>query len=90
MFVLWIYLGIINIVTFIVYGIDKLKAVGHKYRIPERTLLIFVAVGGAAGALLGMLVFRHKIRKPKFFVLVPILLIIEAGIVFWIVRSFGL
>ena len=61
-----IYLVIINIFTFITYGVDKRKAVKNRWRIPERTLLILAAAGGSPGAWLGMRLFRHKTRHPKF------------------------
>lgn len=73
---IWIIYGIINGITFFVYGIDKLKAVGNKYRIPERTLLI-LAVVGPIGGMLGMYGFRHKTRKPKFKILVPLFVVIH-------------
>ncbi len=72
---------IVNIVVFAVYGIDKLKAVKNAWRIPERNL-IGAAVLGAPGALIAMFVFRHKIRKPKFYIGVPFILIAEAVIAY--------
>ena len=57
---------IINIITFFVYGLDKLKAVNHWWRIPEWVLLGLAAAGGSVGAYLGMMVFRHKTLKPLF------------------------
>lgn len=70
------YLAAINLIAFLVFGIDKYKAVRHRWRIRESVLILLAATGGAAGALLGMLVFRHKIRKPKFYLGVPALLIL--------------
>ena len=72
-----LFLIIINIITFIIYGIDKLQAIRHKYRISENTLLIFSFLGGSIGALLGMIIFRHKINKPKFYLLIPLFLILH-------------
>ena len=82
--ILIIYLAVINIVAFAAYGIDKLKAKNGSFRIPEATLLSLAAAGGALGAFAGMRVFHHKTKKPKFYISVPLMLIIEAGIVWWI------
>ena len=72
----------ISLVVFVFYGVDKAKAVAKAWRVPERTLLL-LAVVSPIGALLGMLVFRHKIRKPKFYLTVPLLLVIEAALCWW-------
>ena len=71
-----IYLITINFMAFIVYGVDKYKAVSGQWRIPESTLIAFAAMGGAAGALSGMLIWHHKTRKWKFRILVPLFLMV--------------
>ena len=75
------YLLIMNFLTWVIYGLDKGRAKSGKWRIPERTLLILAAIGGAVGALIGMLMFRHKTRKAKFVILVPVLLVIHCVLV---------
>ena len=67
---------IINIISLILYGIDKHKAKKNKYRISEFTLIIISYLGGAIGAILGMNLFHHKTKKPKFKILIPISLMI--------------
>lgn len=74
--VLLTYLVTINIITFILYGADKHKAAHHKWRIPETMLILFSWIGGAIGAMAGMLVFHHKTRKWKFRILVPLSLFV--------------
>ena len=74
------YLLIVNVVTFILYGIDKRKAVKKAWRIPEVTLILFAAIGGSAGALLGMFVWHHKTRKWKFRILVPLFVVVWIGV----------
>ena len=77
--------GAMSLLTFLLYGADKLKAMGKRRRIPELTLLTFAALGGALGALLGMLLFRHKTnfkRKPHFVLGVPLCLILEAALIY--------
>lgn len=71
-----------NAVTFAVYGADKRRARQGRRRVPERTLLLLAALGGSLGALLGMRVFRHKTRKTKFRVLIPLFLTLHLAIVF--------
>ncbi len=75
------YLLIMNFLTWVIYGLDKGRAKSGKWRIPERTLLILAAIGGSVGALIGMLMFRHKTRKAKFVILVPVLLVIHCVLV---------
>jgi uncharacterized membrane protein YsdA (DUF1294 family) len=69
-----VFMAIMSLCAFIAYGIDKLKARRGASRISERRLLLFALVGGAAGALLGMALFRHKTRHAKFVVSVPLFL----------------
>lgn len=71
------YLLGINFTTWVAFGLDKGRAKAGKWRIPERTLLILAAVGGSVGALAGMLLFRHKTKKAKFVVGVPVLLVLH-------------
>ena len=70
------YLLIINIISFIIYGIDKYKSIKHKYRISENTLIILAILGGAIGAFLGMITFHHKTQKKKFIILIPVIMLI--------------
>lgn len=82
------YLLAINIVTFITYGIDKLKAKHSWWRIPESTLLILAAVGGSFGAWIGMKVWHHKTLHKKFKYGVPLLLVLHVALaVFFLNRS---
>lgn len=60
------YLILINAVTFVMFGIDKYKAVHGNWRISEKTLLTVSSVGGSAGGILAMELFRHKTRHVKF------------------------
>lgn len=77
------YLVIINFVTAILFLVDKLKAKANAFRISEKTLLLFCATGGAVGGLFGMVVFNHKSKKPKFFLTIPLLIIIHFAIVWF-------
>lgn len=74
------YLAGVNLVTFAAFGIDKWKAVRHRWRIPEATLLGLSLIGGALGGLAGMRLFRHKTRKARFFVGVPVMLAAQLGL----------
>ena len=70
------YLAAVSLAAFCLYGIDKHRAVHGRWRIPEKVLILAAFLGGAAGALFGMLVFHHKTRKPKFRILVPLALLL--------------
>ena len=72
--VLLYYLAIINVLAFVLYGVDKKKAENEKYRIPESRLILVAVLGGAYGAFLGMIIFHHKTRKTKFRIVVPLFL----------------
>ena len=61
--------------------IDKSRAVHKEWRIPEKTLIGISVMGGSIGMLLGMNVFRHKTKHPKFYIGVPAILIIQIIIV---------
>ena len=75
-----IYLVIINVMTFIVYGVDKRKAKQSKWRIRESTLLGLAAIGGSIGALLAMKILRHKTLHNQFKYGVPLILVVQIAI----------
>ena len=85
---MWIlsgYLILINLVTWAGYGLDKWKARRGKWRVPEKTLLLLALAGGSVGALAAMVMFHHKTHKAKFYIGVPLILILECvlGAVIW-------
>jgi len=79
----WIYILLINIATFVIYGIDKQKAMKGQWRVSENTLMGLAIIGGSAGALLGMRCFHHKTRKKKFSVGIPLIIILQIGIIIY-------
>ena len=82
-----LYLIGINVVTFLVYGLDKWKAKRDAWRISETTLLLLAAAGGSVGALLGMQIFRHKTKHVKFTVGVPAILLVQVALsIWWLLR----
>ena len=78
------YLIFINVVTFLVYGIDKWKAKQGSWRISEATLLILAVIGGSIGALLGMKVWHHKTMHKKFKYGVTLILLAYIALLIWI------
>ena len=81
------YLVIINIVTFVVYGIDKWKAKRGNWRIAEATLLMLAVIGGTIGALLGMKVWHHKTMHLKFKYGLPLILLAQIALIYLIIRA---
>jgi uncharacterized membrane protein YsdA (DUF1294 family) len=74
------YFLAVNIIAFIVYGIDKLKARKNLWRIPETTLLLLAVIGGSVGAWIGMRVWHHKTMHLKFKYGVPAILALQIAI----------
>ena len=72
-----IYLIIINIIAFLAMFIDKKKAKKGRWRIKESTLLFLALMGGSIGEIIGMHVFHHKTQKPKFFIGVPVIIVLQ-------------
>ena len=74
---------LINLLVLLIYGMDKRKARKQQWRIPERTLLL-LAVLGPFGAVFGMYAFHHKTQKPKFYIGVPLIMLLESGFAAWL------
>lgn len=75
--VIGIYFAIVNIVGFILMGVDKSKAKRRKWRIPEATLFLVAAIGGSVGSWLGMYTFRHKTKHWYFVWGMPAILLLQ-------------
>ena len=85
---LYLY-AIWNIIVFIIYGADKLKAKRGSRRIPEKNLLFCALLMGGVGAGLGMLFFHHKTQKVRFTVLVPLFIGLNIVIIYVALRYVG-
>ena len=72
-----VYLLVINILGFLAMGFDKWKAKKGRWRIPEDSLFMFTILGGGTGTIAGIYIFRHKTKKAKFTIGMPVILILE-------------
>ena len=84
LYIALIYLAAINVVTFFLYGIDKLKAKRSKWRISEATLIWLSVFGGSIGALTGMKAWHHKTQHKKFKYGIPLILLLQITLAGWI------
>ena len=84
--ILLLYLILINLLGFVLYGVDKAKSKGRSRRIPERTLLWVARLGGGLGCWLGMMLFRHKTKHTRFMILVPLWTVLWAAAVVFLGR----
>lgn len=80
--ILMIYMGIINVITFLAFAIDKINAVKGKRRIRIVTLLGLSFIGGSLGALLGIYSLRHKTKVNYFTVGIPLIIVVQVAVVF--------
>ncbi len=81
---------IMSLAAFIMMGLDKSKAKNGKWRIPEKTLFLPVILGGGLGGILGMYLFRHKTKHWYFKLGFPLIFILEAALLVWLVIRFEL
>ncbi len=91
--ILRIILGVMlvmSLAAFIMMGLDKRRAKRKKWRIPEKALFLPVILGGGLGGILGMYVFRHKTKHWYFKYGFPVIFILEAALLVWLVINFKL
>lgn len=75
--VVWYAVAVMNVIAFVLMGVDKIKAKMDKRRIPERVLFLFAILFGAIGGTIGMYSFRHKTKHWYFAVFFPALAILQ-------------
>lgn len=84
--ILLIYLAVVNILTTIVFGVDKMNAKSNRQRVRIVTLLGLAFIGGSVGALIGMYGFHHKTKKAYFTVGVPLILLMQVVVLFYVMN----
>ena len=82
---IFILLTMINVISFITYGFDKLFAIKGKWRIREFTLLVLSVLGGGVGSMIAMVVFKHKLSKRMFRILIPLTIITYWALIFYFI-----
>ena len=85
--ILLLYLGVINLVTFILFGIDKYAAIKGTWRIPVANLLGFSFAGGAIGGIIAMYLFHHKTQKNYFAVGLPMMIVTQIVVLFYCMNA---
>ena len=81
--VVLIYMAVMSIIAFAVFGLDKYKARHNRWRIRERTLFLLALLGGAPGAYLGMKVFHHKTLHKNFKIGIPLIMLAQFALIGW-------
>lgn len=84
---LFIYSLTLNVVSLLLFTIDKIKSKRGMWRTPERMLFLSAVLGGSVGALAGIFLLRHKSRKPLFKIGVPIVFVIQIALLYYFRES---
>ena len=82
------YLIVLNLLAFLLMGLDKAKARRHRWRIPEKTLFLSALLGGSIGAIAGMQLFRHKTKHASFRIGMPCILILQLALAAYFILKF--
>ena len=85
-----VYIGVVSVVGVVLTVYDKIAAkAAQRHRVPEAVLVTFGVLGGALPMYIVMQIIRHKTRKPKFCVGFPIIIILQAALVIWLLYAAG-
>lgn len=82
LYLLWVYLGIVNAVGFILPAVDKRRAKKDRWRIRESTLFLISALGGSVAMYISMRLFHHKTKHKRFMIGIPVIIVLQLGAVF--------
>ena len=82
--IIYTFIAILNVITFLIYAIDKWKAKKSRWRIPESILLLLAVLGGSIGALMGMKIWHHKTMHKKFKYGIPLIMILQIGMLLYL------
>ena len=82
--IIYTFIAILNVITFLIYAIDKWKAKKNRWRIPESILLLLAVLGGSIGALMGMKIWHHKPMHKKFKYGIPLIMILQIGMLLYL------
>ena len=72
-----LYIAAVNVISFVMMGVDKRRAVKRAFRIPESTLFVLAIIGGSLGSIIGMHLFHHKTRHWYFLYGMPVILALQ-------------
>lgn len=75
------YFLLVNLISFVLFGVDKKSAAAGSWRVPESNFFLLALIGGALGIYLGMRFFRHKTRIIKFSYGIPVLFLVNIAMV---------
>ena len=78
---------IINLVGFVMMCVDKELAIHHENRVSEKVLFLIAIIGGSLGSILGMYAFRHKTKHLSFVIGMPVILIIQLVLVYFVIHN---
>lgn len=82
-----LYAVAVNVVSLIMMGVDKRRAIKRAWRIPESTLFVLAIIGGSIGSIIGMHLFHHKTRHWYFLYGMPVILALQTILVLVLVFS---
>ena len=82
LYLLWVYLGIVNVTGFILPAVDKRRAKKDRWHIRESTLFLISALGGSVAMYISMRLFHHKTKHKRFMIGIPIIIVLQLGAVF--------
>ena len=82
-----LYVAAVNVISFIVMGVDKRRAVKRAFRVPESTLFVLAIIGGSIGSITGMHLFHHKTRHWYFLYGMPVILALQIILILAVVFS---
>lgn len=88
-FIIVVYLLLINLYTFVLMGRDKKLAVKQHRRVPEKRLFTLSAIGGSIGTWLGMRTWRHKTKHNSFVFGIPAIFVLQVAVVVVLYRVIG-
>lgn len=75
-----IWFACVNVIGFIMTGLDKIWAIRKQWRIAEKWFFRMALIGSGLGIFLGCIVFNHKIRSNKFMIGIPVVFVLETGV----------